>query len=193
MERKIKQALFLTGAFVSAAVAFMPLTTYAVDPDCKTGEILKDGVCVPYANGGTAVEVKIEDLLSLDAAGSDTVIPAYPNFLRTGNFPVTVRSAVPYTISLSADDTNLTDVADPNHMIPARSNITEGQLGWGIKKDGADVYTAIRQNPQVFFDSGTNVADEAITTNFEVGVAVTDTTAQGTYSTEVTVTAAIKP
>lgn len=208
MERKIKQALILSGAFMGAAVALLPLTSYADTTEltspgaaCRTDED-QDPLKYPTTefckttstpNGTTHVEVTVEDVIALDLeATAGTEISAYPGLLKTGTFPVRVRSALPYTISLSAEETNLIDEAEPNHMIPARNGIEAGSLGWGIKKNGEDAYSAIRQNPVVFFDSGTGVADDFTTTEFDVGVAVTDATAQGTYSTTVNVLAAVK-
>ena len=75
-------------------------------------------------------------------------------------------------------------------LIPSRSEIAPGKTAWGIKKYGENTYTAITQTPQVFFTGGPH--DTTTTTEFEIGVSVSDRLPQGTYATDVTITAAIK-
>jgi hypothetical protein len=124
----------------------------------------------------------------------------YPDMIRTGQFNVQVRSAMPYTISLSAEEPELKEVTTESYFIPARSEIAAGKVGWGIRKASqTEGYTAVATVPQVFFDSttddngtGTDVADLSTWHAFEIGVSVTDKVPQGTYATEVTVTAAVK-
>lgn len=192
MERTVRKLLALTGIFIGAAVALTPLTTYAD----SYGDFIKDKTS---ANGSSTVYVNVDTVLSLDAANGGDTIEAFPDMVRTGQFNVQVRSAMPYTISLSADQTELAD-EDDTFFIPARSEITAGKVGWGIRKaDQTEGYTAVQTTPQVFFDStvsdngtNTNVADESTWHAFEIGVAINSKIPQGTYITDVTVTAAVK-
>ena len=210
MEKTIQKLLVLTGIFIGAAVALTPLTTYADSSSCRpTGapadpdEVI-DVNTADYAENGnqnnTNVCVYVDTVLSLDAANGGDKITMYPDMVRTGQFNVQVRSAMPYTISLSAEEPELKEVTTESYFIPARSEIAAGKVGWGIRKASqTDGYTAVATVPQVFFDSttddngtGTDVADLSTWHAFEIGVSVTDKVPQGTYATEVTVTAAVK-
>lgn len=101
-----------------------------------------------------------------------------------------VDSTSPYQIFLHADETNLTD-AEESYLIPARP-VASGttKVGWGIKLGSADAYSAITTTPELYFDSGE--ATGHIPTTFDVGVVTNSKTPIGVYSTDVTVTVAIK-
>lgn len=210
MEKTIQKLLVLTGIFIGAAVALTPLTTYADSSSCRPAgapadpdEVI-DVNTADYAENGnqnnTNVCVYVDTVLSLDAANGGDKITMYPDMVRTGQFNVQVRSAMPYTISLSAEEPELKEVTTESYFIPARSEIVAGKVGWGIRKASqTEGYTAVATVPQVFFDSttddngtGTDVADLSTWHAFEIGVSVTDKVPQGTYATEVTVTAAVK-
>lgn len=166
-------------------------------------------------NGSQQVNLIIKDYLTLDAAAftgtaGGTSIQAYPDMTRKGTLSAAVWSAKNFTISLSAEQPYLTNVEDDGLIIQARSTPEAGKSGWGIKKKPTigDVtddtsYTAITSAPQVFYEGpandnegelveGTTNEHAPVTYNFEVGVWVNDKTPQGLYTTEVTVTAAIK-
>lgn len=196
MERKIQKLLVVTGLFMGAAVALSPLTTYAAYDkstfDASMQQQKDFYSAETNTNGSTVVNVDVDTVLSLDAANGGYTIQAFPDMISKGEFNVQVRSAVPYTISLSADDTNLSDSSE-SFFIPASDKVTAGKVGWGIRAaDQEEGYTAVSTTPKVFFDSGTGVADESTWTKFEVGVAVNSKVPQGIYTTDVTVTAAVK-
>lgn len=210
MEKIIQKLLAITGIFIGAAVALTPLTTYADSASCRPAgapadpdeviDINNSDYAAQQNQGSTNVCVYVDTVLSLDAANGGDKITMYPDMVRTGQFNVQVRSAMPYTISLSAEEPELKEVETESYFIPARSEIVAGKVGWGIRKAGqTEGYTAVATVPQVFFDStvndngtGTDVADKSTWTSFEIGVSVTDKVPQGTYATEVTVTAAVK-
>lgn len=185
MEKLIRNLLVLTGAIMGVAVACTPLTSYAVTIDTDRAN----------DSGNTIVNVNVDGVLEITAMSSD-VIMAFPDVISNGTLDVTVRSAMPYTISLSAEDTFLTDETE-SHFIPARSELTIGKVGWGIKKvasdnSAAEAYTAIQDTPVVFYDSDEAVADDGFMTQFPIGVTVNNNTPRGTYTTTVTALAAIK-
>lgn len=210
MEKIIQKLLVLTGVFIGAAIAFTPLTTYADSATCRPAGVAADsdevidqnttGYTQQEVTGSTNVCVYVDTVLSLDAANGGSTIVMYPDMVRTGQFNVQVRSAMPYTISLSAEEPELKEVETESYFIPARSEIVSGKVGWGIRKAGqTEGYTAVATVPQVFFDStvndngtGTQLADESTWHHFEIGVSVTDRVPQGIYATDVTVTAAVK-
>lgn len=206
MEGKIKKLLLVTGSVMSATVALLPLTSYASTTQPVTGPvpgISEQGYAHGYAcddsqagnkcvndQGTTTYTVNVAPILSIDAASGGDVIHVEPNLARTGTLSADVRSAKEYTISLSAEVPYLTNVEDDTFSIPSRSEIAPGKTAWGIKKYGENTYTAITQTPQVFFTGGPH--DTTTTTEFEIGVSVSDRLPQGTYATDVTITAAIK-
>lgn len=207
MEGKIQKLLVASSLLMGAAVALIPLTSYATDGPYPTNgdkyapgyECNKQGTCA-HGEGSTVVYVNVDDILSLDAVAfsgtnGDTAIQVMPNMPREGSLQATVRSAKPYTISLSAENPYLVNQADDIYVIPSRANVSNDSTAWGIKKIGEtlnpdDVYSAITTNPEVFFEGGPH--DESTTTEFPVGVSVTANVPQGTYATDVTVTAAVK-
>jgi hypothetical protein len=198
MERKIAKLLAFTGVAVSAAVALTPLTSYAAvnphgyncDPSkaTTTGTAnLTTGGCAGATTGSKKVAITVESNISIDAV-SGMSINMTPHVLGTGEISATVTSTHPYTISLSSSQPNLTNPDNGAQNIPAKSSFTKDDNGWGIKKSGASDYTALTGVPTVYY-TGANPATKA-TTKFEVGVAVNEQTAPGTYKTDVTVTAA---
>lgn len=209
MERKIAKLLACTGVIMGGAIALLPLTSYAIEP--TPGDILKEhGYVCDKANpstltnsdgwgvtdlttkgcasssGAQRVAVNIESQISLDAA-SGTVIRTSPHNLGTGEISATVTSTHNYTISLSATETSLVKSDDSTLGIPAASGFTKDDDAWGIKKQNATNYSAITTSPEVYY-TGTP-SPSAQETKFEVGVAVTEQTAPGTYQTDITVTA----
>lgn len=212
MERKIAHLLVLTGVTISALVALTPLTSYAdaskhgYDCDPKNPSTLVnadgDGVADFATNGCAAttsnpqeVSVKILDYITLDTA-SGTTINVASNFTGTGDISATVTSAKDYTILLSAEEPRLIKTDNEVMGIPSRDFATDAKMNaWGIKKyntDGtkAENYSAVTYQPTVFYEG--TASDDAQTTEFEMGVVVTEATEAGTYQTDLTVTAAVK-
>lgn len=202
MEGKIKKLLLATGSLMSAAVALVPLTSYAapqklvgIDGKYAYGAQCDDtqpgNECARSDGNTTTVNVNVKSILSLDAVASETIHVA-PEMKAKGTLSATVRSAKPYTIELSAAEPSLVNVEDDSFAIRPKSDIVLGTNGWGIKKAdaGENEYTAISTTPQVFFDGGPH--DESTQTDFEIGVAVSNSLPQGTYATDVTVTASVK-
>lgn len=241
MEKTVKKLLVATGLVTCAAVALLPLTSYAVEAVPGMGAAAQlppnsdyfcdtlqagENFCAsaitqqnavdadgnPTGNAGpTIVTVNVDTVLAIDAVsltcvgendtcvntgkdsdGNDVkAIQAYPGMVRTGALTARVRSAKPFTISISAEDPYLKgyDASGDftGYVIPSSSLVDGAHNGWGIQKDGA--YTGVTSRPTVFLTSETP-QDEFGNFNFEVGVSATDTIPQGLYSTEVTVTAA---
>jgi len=206
MERKIAKFLACTGVVIGAAVALTPLTSYAIvnehgyncdptNPSTLTNSDgwgianLTTGGCAAQNSGAKKVAVNVESKISLDAVSGAT-INTTPHILGTGNISATVSSSHPYTISLSASETSLVKTDNPALSIPTKSGFTKDDDAWGIKKSGASSYSAITTTPEVYYTHDSSATAQA--TQFEVGVAVTEETAPGTYQTDVTVTAATK-
>lgn len=216
MEKTVKKLLVATGLVASAAVAILPLTSYAVSSDYNCD--ISDTCARADQNGSTEVTVNIAPLLAIDAvtmncieANGDTcvdvatqdsegnavttkAIQAYPGMVRTGTLTARVRSAKPFTISISAEDPYLKRYDADGELasvIPSNSTVDGAHSAWGIQKSGAadGVYSGISNQPAVFLTN--NVPqDDFANFDFKIGVSATDKTAQGFYSTEVTVTAA---
>lgn len=182
MESTIKKLFVTTSIFVGAATAFVPLTSYAATTDTKSPQ----------------VSVEIPSVLTFDASGNSDPIKVTPNVVGTGTLSTTVAANSVYTISLKANSaalTNLTHETNSNSIIPAASGtLTEdGVTGWGIKmknSDGSDqaTYTGLTTSDQTFYTSATPT--KGTTLEFEIGIAANGGLQDGTYSTNVVVTAA---
>lgn len=192
MERIIKRILVATGLCLSLAVALMPLTSYAVagHPNDHGFNCDNNNNECATSNGSTEVTVRIDPSISIDAVADTEVIRVTPAMTATGKLSVQVRSAMSYTISLSADVPFLQNTESEEFVIPSSSNIVAGKSAWGIKKQDATEYSAITTTPEVFFTSA--AMDEPTWTDFEVGVSASSKLPQGRYSTTVNITAAIK-
>lgn len=224
MEKTVKKLLVATGLIASAAVALLPLTSYAAQtvtgPGYAHGYACNDsqsGNECARANqqegGPTVVTVNVAPTLAFDASnafsltcnGSDDTcknledgskaIQAFPGMFRKGTLTARVRSAKPFTISLSAADPYLKNKDESGELIsviPARNFVDENDKalsGWGVQKTGETGYTGLSSQSAVFLTSDTP-QDDFGDFNFSVGVVASDKTPQGLYSTEVTVTAA---
>jgi len=215
MEGKITKLLVSTGIVMAAAVSMIPLTSYAA----VVPRMVEHGFyCDPKVTDETAsnycaqdssteqVSVNVASVLELDAAGTkmEGIIPAYPDMIRNNFLDVKVRSAVDYTISISAEDPFLTKEDNDSMIIRAKSGIeADGIYGWGIKKktsqDSDDSsYTAIGTASETFFTGkptdtiATRDEENFVTTKFDVGVRASEQNTQGTYSTDINITAAVK-
>lgn len=165
-------------------------------------EVDEDGNETPAGTGPTVVTVNVDSVLSLDAVSTgnysdvdNTVdgkaIQVYPDVINEkGALIAKVRSALPYTIMLSAEVPALYSELEDGYSIPARSTLTKGQNGWSIKNLISNEYAAITQTPTVFYDGGPH--DESTDTVFPIGVSISANVPRGVYSTDVTVTATVK-
>lgn len=183
MERKIKQLLLVTGSVLSAAVALVPMSSYAAYSDFDQS---------PDTSGNTAVKVNVLNSISLDAASAGSTVNVSPETVGTGTISASVSSTAAYTISLKAvSNANLVNKSNSSATIPAGTNVRAGNSAWGIKKPGASTYTALTTSSQVFYNGTGSGANNSIKTDFPVGVSVNSTVPGGTYSTEIEVLAAL--
>ncbi len=153
-------------------------------------------------SGTTRVNVTVENSISLDAAFTGTddgpSIKVAPNMIGEGKITARVLSVADYTISLSAEQPNLTNATNTSFVIPALGSgetaLTQGQSGWGVKKYGTEDYVGLTTADQVFYEgtATTGTGDGVVTTPLTVGVSAGQTQPNGLYSTNVTVTAAMK-
>ena len=173
MEHFVKKLLAITGIMIVAGLALLPVASYAAE-----------------SSQNIDVEVVVERVLRLDAASGGDTIDLTANQVSTGNISAKVYSTMPYTISLSAKQPNLVHSNLSSYFIPASSNVAVGTDAWGVKKSGDAGYTAISTTPTVFYTGNAATPDAGTTTNLEVGISLGTNLAAGTYSTEVTVTAA---
>lgn len=162
------------------------------------------------SSGGMDISVNVDSVIAIDAAAMNTaadnnIIHITANMATTGTFATRIRSAMPYTISLSAERPYLTNIDNDEFIIQPSSTITPGKSAWGIKKLGADGvaednYTALGYNPVVFYTGeptdleagGASDAKGFVWKNFPVGVSSSSKLPQGTYATEVNVLATVK-
>lgn len=188
----IVKKLFLGGTLmVALAVSMMTVGTYAADQTCTGASCATTGV-----TSQTKFSLTVDKVLTISTNPSSAEITAIPNQVATGTLSVGVQTNSPYTISLSATQPNLVNTVDNTQVIRASSNVSGTDNTWGIKKMSAanaptGNYVALTSGNATFLDS-TTAAPAGQTSNFEIGVGTTATLPDGTYSTTVTVTAAVK-
>ena len=207
---KIIRRLFLSGTLlVGLAVTGLSLQTYAdettykcddgstLDSDNKTCTSDGDSAGI---SGTTSFSIKIDKALTLSNVQGADIDKASFASVAEGTIKATVTSNSKYSISLSATEPNLKLSGDPTgaQVIQASDTVTKGGASingtltstWGVKKAGADDYTAITPSPVSFFTSTGKSAATGTETILTVGVGVTPTLQAGSYSTQITVTAA---
>lgn len=201
MEKMVRNLLGVTGILIGASVVGLPLMSTHAAPQtfvCQDGtEGVGPLLCRASDEDESNVRLNVDHTISLDAVATGGIVQVNAEAARQGTISATVSSSAPYTVSLSAAQPNLSN-ADKTHSIPAKSTVQAGTSAWGIKKitetDGtlanAANYTAITTKPEVFYESAKSVDKQKI--DFEAGVSVDAGVPAGLYSTEVTVTAAIK-
>ncbi len=194
MERVIK-GLFIAGCIITGgAVSLVSGMSHAE-------EAVGDAATSTGVTAQTTYQLTVNKGITLTGVTGPT-IEADPETIKDGNISATVMSNAPYTLSLSAADTNLTNKAegaDPTQLIPMATTLTAGTNGWGIKTKNSDNttdgdYLMLSTTPQVFYTStaaASSASQESTITNFTTSVAINKLLAPGDYSTIVTVTAAI--
>lgn len=201
MEKMIRNLLGVTGVIISASVVGLPLmSTYAAPQTfiCPDGT---EGVgplsCEASDEAESNMRVNVERVISLDAVATGGIVKVAPEAAETGTISATVSSNAPFTVSLSAAQPGLAN-DDKSFTIPASATVQAGNNAWGIKKvtetngtfANATNYTAITTTPEVFYESADSASGKKI--DFEAGVSIDSQVPSGIYSTEVTVTAAVK-
>lgn len=201
MEKMVRNLLGVTGILIGASVVGLPLMNTQAAPQtfvCADGT---EGVgplsCRASDEDESNVRLNVDRVISLDAVATGGIVQLAPGTSETGSISATVSSNAPFTVSLSAAQPDLSN-ADKSHTIPASANVQAGTSAWGMKKitetDGtlanATNYTAITTTPEVFYESASPASKKKL--DFEAGVSVDSNTQSGLYSTEVTVTAAVK-
>ncbi len=177
MESIVKK-LFVSGSLlVALAVTLTTITSNVSAAD------------VAPVTGRTKFSLTVENALTLSNV-SATEITAKPSDIANGTLSATVSSGSKYTISLSAEQPALSaaDITDTINAGDATVNNT-----WGIQKIGESAYTAIGTAPAVFYTSAAPSENGGSVTDFNVGVRISPILPAGSYSTDITVTAAVAP
>ena len=177
-------------------------TSVGLTPDKTQVAPGKETATAPTTSDGTTlVCVNVDTVLSLDTAvvkdqnGKQDPIVIYPNVPGEGTLEVTVRSAVNYSILLSAEENHLFD-QEGTFSIPSVENpdVQDKKYGWGIKNLLPGItseFSKINSNPTPFYDG---VPTDGETNNrklveFPIKITVSPRLPQGVYATDLTVTA----
>lgn len=175
MKNQVKVALLAGGVLVSLA-SFIPLTTYAVDNPADV-----------------TITAVVNPAITLDAAEGFSVKGDSGEIL-TGKVKATVRSNTKYTVSFKTATSETSMIAeDSPEVIPASADVRKNNDAWAIRSklaDGTDSdYVAIDSVGKTLFTSnGTN--DGTAPLQFEVGISTHQSITAGSYSVDLTVTAA---
>lgn len=215
MESVAKKLFVGTGLVLSAAIAMIPLTSYAAvvtevggagTPDsykhCYDDNLSNDGSPVTVAcEKGIDVAFNVMPTITIDALaapgveGSAGPIVLSPTVIREGQITATVIANSQYSLSLSADHglTAMQHETNKDALIPASNDLVGGTAGWGIKTsgttEGEGTYAAITDTPVPYFNSTTTTPVSGATHAFTVGVAASPNLPSGIYQATVVVTA----
>lgn len=217
MESVAKKLFVGTGLVLSAAMAMIPLTSYAAVITEEGGKGTPNSYRHCYddnlSNGGSPVTVPCEKgvqvafnvmpTITIDALaapgveGSAGPIVLSPTVIREGQITATVIANSKYSLSLSADHgiTAMQHETNKDALIPASSNLVGGTAGWGIKTsgttEGEGTYAAITDTPVPYVNpEDTSITPTGGTTHaFTVGVAASPNLPSGIYQATVVVTA----
>ncbi len=154
-------------------------------------------------NAETSLSVHVGPTISIDAVSDLEGEVDYTKVLED-NITATVSSNNTYQLLLSAEQTSLLDATQPDNTgIPPVATtpttpalpITAGTSAWGIY-NGLDsdnttkLYKAITTTPKIYYNTTVPTEDKLSTIHsFGIGIAVSPSIPNGTYSTSVTVTA----
>lgn len=217
MESVAKKLFVGMGLVMSAAMAMVPLTSYAAIITDESGQGTPDSYVYCYddnlSNNGNPVTVpcekgldvafKVQPTITIDALGAPGVegsagpIVLSPTVIREGQITASVIANSQYSLALSADhgETAMQHETNKDGLIPASSNLVGGTAGWGIKTsgttEGEGTYAAITEEPVIYFTS-TTTAPIAASHSFTVGVAASPNLPSGIYQATVVVTATAK-
>ncbi len=144
------------------------------------------------------ISVEVGPTITIDATTGMSGQVDYTKVLE-GNIFATISSNLGYTVMLSATNPALTNESNTENTItPVVSTTTlqKGTTGWGIwTGNGTTIetktYNPITTTEQEYYNTTTPAADGIGTVHtFGVGISVSPSIPNGTYSTVVTVTAA---
>ncbi len=170
---------------------------------CVANPAIHSDPVPPTDERHTDVAVHVGPTISIDAVTSLYGEVDYTKVLED-NITATVSSNNPYKLLLSTSQTSLLDATQPDNTgIPPVATteatpalpITAGTSAWGIY-NGLDsdnttkLYKAITTTPKIYYNTTVPTEDKLSTIHsFGIGIAVSPSIPNGTYSTSVTVTA----
>lgn len=195
MEKIIKKLFFATSALVAVSLALAPVTAYLSSENAHAVECraVNDEKKTCQDNSNTTLSVEIISNLTLDTVTPPAVLNVAPGTDdKTGTFTAQVSANQAYVIQLSAEEPNLT-TADKSANIPAKAGFSTTVSGWAIQdQTDSNNWKAVTKGAQTFFKGSANTGADiaAKTTTFTFGVGASQSQTPGTYTTNVTVTAA---
>lgn len=215
MEKKFKIALASIGIVAGIMVAFVPLTSYAVEGDAfQTNTKSEITIGENKPSGDSTVSVRVAPVISLevtvDGNLDDDKTMAFtlaPNTTSSKDFTAKVTSTQKYTISVHADNkcdenenydadagcnkTTMYHTDDPVGSsikgIVGDGKVVKGTSSWGIKLADKTDYSVVPSVATVFYTSDGPASQE---TKFSVGIAAGTDLIAGAYSNTIYVTAA---
>ncbi len=137
----------------------------------------------------STVSVTVPKVLTIDAISKALTLEANPNQIIEGNISATISANTTYSVQLSAENPDLTNPNDPDHTIPASTNVQKGENAWGILNQDNSTYSAITSAPTTYHNAKTTNEDSSKTHTFTLSVSISPTLPAGEYSTTVTITA----
>ncbi len=149
----------------------------------------------PIDEWDSQVAVSVGPTISIDAVTSLKGAVDYTTVLEK-TISATISANNDYKVLLSADETSLKDANQPEFAgIPTAEVVEAGTSAWGVYagttgSDGKKIYDKMTTYPSTYYNTTSSADGKATTYTYGIGISVSPSVPNGTYSTVVTVTAA---
>ena len=163
-----------------ALASIFPLTAYAAT-----------------STSSVSISATVNPSISIDAA-SGLSLTGEAGAIMDGVISATITANTKYTIGLKVKDGSPSTamVSEAGDTIPASSAIIANTNAWGVKKktgpgdsDNADAYSEVTMTNANFFTSE-GKSDGRTPVKFQVGISTAPSISAGSYSVNLTITAA---
>ncbi len=131
------------------------------------------------------VSIEVNPTISLDVADEVNVGKSETN-PSTADLKVKVSSNQPYSVNINAKEhAELT--SENGDKIPSNGGaLTVAENNWGIMKSGDTTYTKVTTTPELFYQAMSAGVNDIL---FKVGISTAPDLANGTYTTDIVITA----
>ncbi len=201
----VSYAYFLNFSSGYVNPSYSSLRYYGSSVRCVAAPPSDPSSVLPSASADANLNVIVNPTLSLSLSTNSVSLAAESDKIVTGKIGASVTANQQFSIGFStaAGQTMLSATTSGNsNSIPAKDNLQDGELGWGVQKklsatdtgtrgDATDtgIYSAVGDGTPITFYRSAAGSDGTSPLDFIVGIGVTPNLNADTYSTTVTVTA----
>ncbi len=203
----LSKTIAILGVVAGLGVAALPLSTYAADETVTDPAVVEwDGTGDAKVTEDTKINLTIEDVLSIDTDANVVNLNSGNNYTGTAlGVKVISNNSKGYTLNIkgsaATNPTSLTSTTVSTDVIAASSvkfadaaalALEGGNSVWGYSVDGAN-FAGVTEDGENIVTKGVATAAAGETTNVTFKAVLKDGQASGTYTGQVTFTAANQP